>query len=59
MMKTIHDEMKEKADLALMYARDGAIRTAADKFQEIADEYRKRAADIKEYIDSLGGGDNG
>ena len=43
MEKTIHDEMREKADLAFTYAEDGGFRSAARIFKEIMKEYEKRA----------------
>lgn len=40
--KTIHDEMREKVELAFAYAEDGAFGRAAELFKEVADEYENR-----------------
>lgn len=41
--KTLHDEAREQFELAMTYAEDGAIATAAFMLEQIAQEYRKRA----------------
>lgn len=41
--KTLHDEAREQFELAMTYAEDGAIATAAFMIEQIAQEYRKRA----------------
>lgn len=48
--RTIHDEFREKAELAFVYAEDGAFRSAARHFEEIAKEYNRRADDRVAFI---------
>lgn len=50
-MSTIHEQMRERADLAFTYAEDGAPGRAWAIFQEIADEYRRRFEAIKAMLD--------
>lgn len=40
---TIHDQARERFELAMMYGEDGAIATAASILEEIALAYRTRA----------------
>jgi len=43
---TIHDDARERIELAMTYAEDGAFLSAARLFREIADMYDKRAKDV-------------
>lgn len=42
-MRTIHDEVNEKIELAQAYAEDGAFASAARVLREAAAMYQKRA----------------
>lgn len=43
MEQSIHDYMAEKAELAAIYAQDGAFYTAADILAELSDAVREHA----------------
>lgn len=44
---TIHDQAREQFELAMTYAEDGALGTAARIIREIADAYGRRDAEIR------------
>ena len=52
-MKTIHEEMKERADLAFAYAEDGALGKAGEIFAVIAHIYQERAREVHELREGM------
>lgn len=50
---TIHDQMREKTELAFTYAEDGAMLSAARIFREIADTYLQRGNDINAELNAM------
>jgi hypothetical protein len=43
----MYDYFREKAELAITYAKDGAYHTAADRFEELAREARAHSDKLK------------
>lgn len=54
--RTIHQEIRETAGLATFYAKDGAFRTAAKIFRELADIVERHADNCDRHLAAMEGG---
>ena len=52
-MSTIHDEVKEKVEMAIYIAEDGAFHTAAKRLREAAEIYQKLANEISKEMEQI------